>query len=237
MSIKGKYTVRSIEASETKEWLLYKHYAHRMPSISYAFGLYNNDIILQGVCTFGRPMAAPLIRTCFAGDYQDCFLELNRLVVNEGLEKNALSFFVAECLKMLPRPNVIVSYADTSKNHHGYIYQATNWYYSGLSEKFKDYMVKGYEHLHASSILEMIGRSEDLDDSINRVDELKKRFGAENVYMVDRAQKHRYFYFLGDKKTIEDMINKIKYPRLPYPKGDNQRYDASYKPTIQTSLF
>ena len=234
--IKEKYTVRSIPSDETKEWLLYKHYAKRMPSISYAFGLFNNNI-MQGCCTFGRPMAAPLIRTCFNGDYQDCFLELNRLVINDGLEKNVLSYFVSECLKMLPKPNVIVSYADTSHNHHGYIYQATNWYYSGLSEKFKDYMVKGFEHLHASSILEMIGRREDLDDSINRVDELKKRFGAENVYTVDRAQKHRYFYFLGNKKTISDMISKIKYPRLSYPKGDNLRYDASYKPTIQGNLF
>jgi hypothetical protein len=55
--------------------------------------------------------------------------------------------------------------------------------------------------------------------------------------MIDRPQKHRYFYFLGDKKQVKDMMSKIKYPKMPYPKGDNKRYDASYAPTIQTQLF
>jgi hypothetical protein len=182
-------------------------------------------------------MAAPLIKSCFGGDYQETFLELNRLVVNENLDKNSLSYFVSQSLKMLPKPNVIVSYADSSQNHHGYIYQATNWYYSGLSEKFKDYMVKGYEHLHGASVLDMVGRSDGEQGHLSKVALLKARFGEENVYMIDRPQKHRYFYFLGDKKQVKDMMSKIKYPKMPYPKGDNKRYDASYAPTIQTQLF
>ena len=59
----------------------------------------------------------------------------------------------------------------------------------------------------------------------------------ENVYQIDRPQKHRYFYFLGNKNTVKDMINSIKYPKEKYPKGDNINYDASYSPSIQTTLF
>jgi hypothetical protein len=237
MSIKKRYSVTPITFDECKEWLLYKHYAKRIPSISYSFGLLDDSNNLQGIVSYGRPMAAPLIRTCFGGDYQDCFLELNRLVINDNSEKNTLSFLVSKSLMLLPKPMVVISYADTSQNHHGYIYQATNWYYSGLSQKFKDYMVKGFEHLHPSSILEMIGRREDLDKEVNRVEELKKKFGEENVYMVERSQKHRYFFFLGDKKTVLEMKRKIKYPKMPYPKGDNVRYDSTHKITIQTKLF
>ena len=39
MSIKDKYYVESIDSRETYDWLLNKHYAKRIPSISYAFGL------------------------------------------------------------------------------------------------------------------------------------------------------------------------------------------------------
>lgn len=236
MSIKDSYKVESIDSYLCKDWLLHKHYAKRIPSISYSFGLFKDKILL-GIVTYGRPMSSPLIRTCFNGYYQDNFIELNRLVIDDNTEKNCLSYLVSQSLKMLPKPMVVVSYADSSQNHHGYIYQATNWYYSGLSEKFNDYMVKGYEHKHPSTILEMIGRREDLDKSVNRVDELKKRFGSDNVYMVERAQKHRYFYFLGSKKEINDMISKIKYPKCNYPKGDNIRYDSSYKPVTQIKLF
>jgi hypothetical protein len=237
MSIKEKYTVKSIDNFQCKEWLLYKHYAKRIPSISYAFGLHNENNILQGVVTYGRPVAHTLVKNTFNGSYQDCFLELNRLVINEGLEKNVLSFFVSQSLNMLPKPNVVVSYADTSQNHHGYIYQSTNWYYTGLSEKVKDYMVKGMEHMHSASIMDLVGRSDGKDGHINKVELLKLKYGAENIYMIDRAQKHRYFYFLGDKRTVRDMISKIKYPKIPYPKGDNKRYDASYKPITQQQLF
>ena len=37
---KDNYDVRRIPFSEAKEWVLYKHYAHRVPMICYAFGLY-----------------------------------------------------------------------------------------------------------------------------------------------------------------------------------------------------
>jgi hypothetical protein len=237
MSIKEKYTVKSIDSYLCKDWLLNKHYAKRIPSISYAFGLFNEQNLLNGIICYGRPVAHILVKNAFNGEYQEQFLELNRLVVNEGLEKNTLSYFVAESLNMLPKPQVLVSYADSSQNHHGYIYQATNWFYTGLSAEFKDYMVKGYEHMHGASILDMVGRSDGENGHINKVELLKKKFGEENVYMIDRPRKHRYFYFLGNKKDVKKMKKLIKYPKIEYPKGENKRYDASYKPTIQTELF
>ena len=41
---KDNYDVRRISYSEAKEWVLYKHYAHRVPMICYAFGLYESSI-------------------------------------------------------------------------------------------------------------------------------------------------------------------------------------------------
>jgi hypothetical protein len=236
-SIKEKYSVKSIDNFICKDWLLNKHYAKRIPSISYAFGLFNSENLLSGVVCYGRPVAHILVKNAFGGEYQEQFLELNRLVVNEGMEKNTLSFFVAESLKMLPKPQVLVSYADSSQNHHGYIYQATNWFYTGLSAEFQDYMVKGLEHMHPASVMDLVGRSDGEHGHINKVEELKKKFGEENVYMVDRPRKHRYFYFLGNKKEVKKMKSLIKYEEKPYPKGENKRYDASYQPSIQTQLF
>lgn len=236
MSVKEKYKVISVKTEVVKEWFLKKHYAKRIPSISFCFALLNEDDLTVGVCSFGRPIAHPLVQNAFQGEYQEDFLELNRLVTNDDLDKNACSFFIGQCLKQLPKPKVIVSYADTSKNHHGYIYQATNWIYTGLSTEFMDYMVKGYEHLHAASVLDMFGRS-DKDGHLNKVQLLKDKFGEENVYQIKRARKHRYFYLLGNKKDKKNMMSKLKFKIEDYPKGDNKNYDASYSPIIQTQLF
>ena len=131
---------------------------------------------------------------------------------------------------MLPKPFVIASYADTSQNHHGYIYQATNWIYTGLSIKFKDVAVKGLENQHHSTIEDLVRGKE------NRMEALRIMFG-DRLYYVERPQKHRYFYFVGRKNEIKDMFKMLPYQIQPYPKGENKRYDASYVPSTQTTLF
>lgn len=227
MSIKEKYRVQSIDNYLCKEWCLKKHYAKRLPPIQYAFGLFDANNIMQGIVTYGTPVSSTL-RDLWDNKYK--LMELNRLVVNEGLEKNVLSFLVGQSFNLMPKPMVLVSYADTSKNHHGYIYQATNWLYTGLSSVFKDYYVKGMEHLHNGTIMDMSRGQE------NRVEWLRNKFG-ENLIMIDRPRKHRYFYFIGNKKECKEMKQMLPYNIEPYPKGDNKRYDASYSPTIQSTLF
>lgn len=227
MSVVDKYTVRSIDSYLCKEWCLRKHYAKRLPPIQHAFGLFDAENNMQGIVTYGTPVSSPL-RDLWENKYK--LMELNRLVINEGLEKNVLSFLVGQSFNQMPKPMVLVSYADTSKNHHGYIYQATNWIYTGLSAVFKDYYVKGMEHLHNGTIMDMSRGQE------NRVEWLRAKFG-DNLIMIERPRKHRYFYFIGNKKERNEMKKMLPYKIEPYPKGDNVRYDASYIPSSQTSLF
>jgi len=226
-SIKNKYQIKSIDTEQCKEWLLYKHYAKRIPAIIYSFGLYTNDLILQGICTFGTP--ARMLNMgygVFNGEIQILTCELNRLVVNENLEKNTLSFFVAGCLKMLPKPICIVSYADGNNGHHGYIYQATNWIYTGITSSEKIYInTRTNEVLHPRTVVSMFG-SREVDKLPDYIQISKEESG-----------KYRYFQFLGNKRDVLKMKKHLKYEILPYPKGENKRYDASYKPSIQTTLF
>jgi hypothetical protein len=226
-SILSIYSVKSIATEDCKEWLLYKHYAKRLCPIEFAFGLFNDKNIMQGILTVGTPVSNTL-RNLWNNEYK--LMELNRLVVNENLPKNTLSFFVMSAIKMLPKPLVLVSYADTSKNHHGYIYQATNWIYTGLSAKFNDYYVKGMEHLHNGTIMDMSRGKE------NRVEWLRQKFG-DDLIMIERDRKHRYFMFLGNKRDKVKMLKMLPYKIEKYPKGQNIRYDSSYKTVSQLSIF
>jgi hypothetical protein len=219
------YEVKSIDYQDCKEWFLKKHYAHRIPPIEFCFGLYDKDNLI-GVCSYGTPVSS-VLRDLFPS-YK--LYELNRLVVIEGLPKNTLSYFVSKTMNLIPKPAVLVSYADTSQNHNGYIYQATNWIYTGLSAKFMDYMIKGMEHLHGASVFDLSRGQE------NRVDWLRKTYG-DKLYMKERARKHRYFYFVGDKRDKKQMIKELPYEIQAYPKGENKRYDASYQTTTQIKLL
>ena len=52
-----------------------------------------------------------------------------------------------------------------------------------------------------------------------------------------RTSKHRYVYFIGNKKQKKQMLAELNYEILPYPKGKSKRYDAGYKPEVQLELF
>lgn len=215
--IQEDYKVKSIKTELCKEWLLYKHYAKRIPSISYAFGLFEGDI-LQGILTIGKP-PSPSLCVGVCGEHNSKFVyELNRLCVNDDLKKNVLSYFVSQCLKKLNNI-ILVSYADTSQNHNGYIYQATNWIYTGLSAKRTERYDIDNPNRHSKSVTE------------------NKNINYQDLAVRERPQKHRYIFFIASKKQKKRWNRELNYPVCDYPKGQNKNYDASYKPTTQTELF
>lgn len=196
--------VREITYDETKPFLLNIHYARRMPCITNAFGLFL-DGKMVGVVTYGVPASHPLCIGLAGEKNQYNVLELNRLVISPDVkEKNLASYLVAHSLKKLPNGTFVVSYADTAWSHVGYIYQATNFLYTGMSAKRNDtYQPDG---LHP--------RAYNKDEH----SELKQT----------RSQKHRYVYLVGDKRTKKRMLSELKYPVIEeYPKGDEQRYDTN----------
>ena len=212
------YEIKSIDYQDCKEWFLKKHYAKRIPSVSYCFGLFEG-VDLIGVCSFGSPPSRALcIGVCGVHNANKVF-ELNRLIVNDGLPKNTLSFFVGKCLSMLPNELIVVSYADTSQGHNGYIYQATNWIYTGLSAKRTERYDVDNPNRHSKSVTD------------------KKGVDYQSLAVRERPQKHRYIFFTGNKYAKRKLLCQLNYPIVAYPKGENQRYDASYQPTTQTKLL
>jgi hypothetical protein len=212
-----------IKNEESYPWLLEKHYAKRVPQIMFAFGLYEKNQLV-GVCTYGIPASPALCMGICGKEYSDKVLELNRVCLMDN-SKNQASFLVANSIKLLPKPSIVVSYADTGKGHVGYVYQATNFIYTGLSANRVDWTVKGLEHKHSKT----------LSDGMT-LESIKEKYG-DDFYYTERSRKHRYIYFHGDKRQKKQMKNLLKYKIQPYPKGDSQRYDSGKKVKTQGLLF
>lgn len=184
-----KKEVRIIKREETKDFILNIHYAHRMPSISYSFGLYENDELI-GVCTYGKPASPSLCVGVCGIEYTKNVWELNRLVLKYN-RPNEASFFIGRTLKMLPRPMIVVSYADTAQNHEGIVYQATNFLFTGTTKARTDMAGKNGKH--------------------------SRHHLGDRTQRVFRSAKHRYIYFLGSKVEIKRMKKALKYKIIPYP--------------------
>lgn len=180
------------------------HYSRKLPSnVVFRFGLYEKGELI-GVVTYGIP-ASPSLCVGIAGkENKDKVLELNRLAIlptHNG--ENRASWLVSHSLKLLPNETYVVSYADTGWTHIGYVYQACNFLYTGMSAKRVDTYQPNGKH------------SRNYDK--NNHSELHQT----------RNAKHRYIYLVGDKRTKKKMFKALKYKVYDkYPKGDERRYDT-----------
>ncbi len=185
------------------------HYAHRVPSIVVAVGMFV-DGILAGCLTYGIP---PSHQLCEAFGESGNVLELNRLFVFDWVRRNGESWLIGQSFQKVPNPyNILVSYADISQSHIGYIYQATNWLYTGLGNTggsgSREKIING-QRMHAKAINNTYGTIKK-DDLYN--------LGLE-VQEIEKSFKHRYVYFLGNKRQRRELRKALKWPVLPYPKG------------------
>ena len=196
--MKGKIELLNYESAI--KFLLPRHYSGRIPSISQAFGWFLDDKLVA-VCSFGKPASPPLCNGICGKEYSSSVYELNRLCRVDELEF-PLSSFVAGCLRRLRNKNwIIVSYSDTDMNHHGYIYQATNFLYTGQTKPRTDKYTSGNKHPRHYN--------DEQQGTLRKI----------------RSAKHRYIYFCSnDKKLIKNWTQALRYPILPYPKGENGYY-------------
>ena len=187
----GDYVVKQIEYKETKPFILDIHYAKRMPSISFAYGLFLNNTLV-GIVSYGSPASPSLCKGVAGESNKHLVIELNRLVLKNN-KKNEASILISSSFKLLPKPKIIVSYADTEQNHLGIVYQATNFMFTGTSKPRTDMAGKDGKHS-------------------------RHNFG-DKTKRVFRSAKHRYIYLIGNKTEKKQLKKQLKYKQLDYPKG------------------
>jgi len=170
-----------------------------MPIVSYAFGWIQGNTI-RAVLTVDKPASPFVCISPFGEEYSSMVYELNRLCTDGG-ELPPLSIFVSSCLRILKEENLIlISYADTGMHHNGYIYQATNWIYTGKTkERFDRVSIEGNHTRHNHNI----------DGDIVQL----------------RTAKHRYLFFcIRSKGFIKRLKSILRWDIEEYPKGTNRRY-------------
>lgn len=203
--MKGKILSLTSNKKIAIDFLLPKHYSSRKPQISEAYGWYAagvKDIYdidkLMAVLTIGKPANNRLCDGICGKENSKYVYELNRLC-SVGEWEEPLSQFVSAVLRRHKNgnPMIIVSYSDMGMNHHGYIYQACNFIYTGCTKERKEFYVPNGHSRHGSK-----------DSDLRKI----------------RTKKHRYVYFAGNKKIARGWKSSLRYAEYKYPKGLNENY-------------
>jgi hypothetical protein len=206
------WSVQAITKKQAEAFVTAKHYSKRASIFWAAFALVIDNLI-EGVVVYGQP-SPPIQKYAFTNREFKLY-ELARLVVQTDA-KNAASFLVGRSLAMLPKPNAVVSYADTEWGHSGIIYQATNWLYTGSTKSHDHaYLVDG-KRIHPMTLR---------DKGITNPKQWAKE---NNIKTAPPMEKHRYFYINGTNKyENKRMLKQLAYPvQSAYPKSNKTTYDA-----------
>ena len=237
----NKVSLRQITKAVAKDFIVKHHYSHRFSSCRYALGVFyeedeehpffegvNEQLI--GAMVYGHPVCNKAVDsiTSDASLPLSGVLELTRLVILDCYGSNIESFVIGQSFRWLrhnaPEVKVLISYADPEEDHAGTIYQATNWLYQGLgaSKLMPDYSIKETPDgpwIHSRSVGAKWGSKnlQRLAETIGHI-----------FWRKEESAKHRYIYFLCDRREKRKIRKKLKLPVVPYPDSSNK-----WEPPIQ----
>lgn len=181
------------------------HYSRRVPanvqfvgSLHKDGGLFGDSGEIVAACFFSIPPTR----------WSEPVLELSRLV--RANDVVPLTKLISFCVKVLKKRGecLLVSFADKTQSHHGGIYQAASWLYSGARERRMDGVLVDGVFVPGRSANSKWGTQ-----SIQKLVEMG--IHAEPHY--DEG-KHLYFKPLGPKGF--QQAERLGLRHQPYPKPD-----------------
>lgn len=221
----GDLKCRVVDPKFARAFICKYHYSKNCPtSLLMAVGEYVGETLVNCI-VFNHPAMNGMSQMIWKGGNDSNTIELARMVSLEPKPKNMETFCIKRALKLLkemyPKYKICVSYADNAMGHHGYCYQASNFVYFGQSASANMWWVDG-ERVHQRTIYSRYGT--------NSLSKLKEMLGDRIQKETNGPSKSRYYIILAQNKKEKREIEKlIKVPSLPYPKGDNKRYNMGTK--------
>lgn len=199
MSLKIDWATHEQALYACKTW----HYTGKIPVNKLVkIGVWESDMFV-GVVIFGVGASAQLHKQFKLERFDVC--ELVRVALTK--HETPVSRIIAIALKFLKRSNpglkLCVSFADPAQGHHGGIYQAGGWVYTGQSSETTEYFYNGdWRH----------------------VTDVYKRVTGEKVKTLkSRKKSGKYRYVIAFTEETKAQIELLK---KPYPKRASEAEES-----------
>lgn len=187
------YSVILCTRKEISEFVEFWHYSKNVNGLTtdYCFKLLDKDGVMIGAMIYGKIAMANVWKRYAE---RECdLIELKRLCCIDKTPKNTESYFIGNTLRWLKKNTkvkTVISYADTTYNHEGIIYKASNFIYKGITAKGMVIMYNGKRY-HDKTI-----RTKYKGEIKPFAIEIKKALENGMAKYVNTLGKHIYIYEL-----------------------------------------
>jgi len=183
----------------------YWHYSKSMPMPPMVMiGAWEGNVYI-GCVLFARGASPFLLSRYGIHHIEGAELVRVALCVHNSPVSRIVAIAIRLLRKRCPGIRLIVSFADPAHGHHGGIYQAMNWIYSGTSGKKREYISSDGKVWHDRMITKS-GRARAFGKVV-------RVWRPEDCIAVDLPGKHRYLMPLDPEMRV--LCEKL---RKPYPK-------------------
>jgi len=204
--VKGDLHFRTGNRNEAERLVLRHHYSKRVPSNVQMVGSLHLD---GGLFGGDGEMVAAAFFTYPPTRWAETVIELARLV--RGDAKVPLSFLISKCVSALRKDghDLLVSFADRTQGHEGYVYRASNWRYAGCRERRVDGLMVNGQFIGGRACNHMFGTQ-----SPEKVLALKPGFDIQPHY-----DEGKHIYWMptckaGEKKAARLGLESIGWKHV-----------------------
>ena len=198
-------TVAPVEAKEVREFARRYHYTGHAGADLWRWGLWHGPTLL-GVVSYNNG-TKDSAASVFGEENKAHVWHMGRLALADECPRNSESRLIGGSLRAIaadwPEVWAVLTYAATTQGHLGYVYQATNALYTGVSAE-RMY----YTDTKGRTMTQRPGRYQ------LKVADAAARGWTKHLGGV----KHRYVYVLGSKTQRKERMRLLRLRSLPYPK-------------------
>lgn len=190
---------------EAEAMVMKYHYKHSSPksikfigSLHLDGGIFGGDGEMKCAAIFSIP---PI-------QWKEPVLELSRMV--RGEDKVPLTFLLSRCVHELKRQgyDLLISFADRTYGHDGYVYRAANWNYGGLRKPRIDGVYWNNTPINQRTCQRLFG------SSLSRIAVIEKMKPLIKGTIEPKWDSGKHFYWLPLGKKGEAKAQRLGFKRM-----------------------
>ena len=212
---KDKIRVIKIRRKIAREFYRKYHYTKGCSNNAMSYGVYHSVTYDLLACVSIQVPCSENVRASILGEaYKSNVAELGRLAIKQDINISAsmilpivINTYIKERHTRGMHPiYALVSYADSEQGHHGGVYQAMSWIYTGSFPTSKAFYKDD------------TGRIRHPRQNTKNISKVEARAKGWSV-IVKAGIKYRYIKMIsGSKRFRRKILKGSRYQSLPYPK-------------------
>lgn len=205
--MKIQYDIKEISKDKALEMIKKYHYSNTLAKLNKHFLGFFVWGELVGVVTLGwgtrpRHTIQKIFPTLDTKDY----LEIGRMAMTDEMPRNSESQMLSQMIKWvkenLPEVKVILTWADGMQGKVGYVYQASNFIYTGRIDG--EMYIRDNVKIHVRQMKSVLLADGEKDKRLT----IRPTLEQMRLYNIRhyKGNQYRYIYFVCDRKTKRHLI-------------------------------